>query len=144
MNQEKIIAIKNIVNSHYNIDINLTTRTEGFIKARAICYKILREECLMTYPKIGLCFRKNHATIMNALKQFPYMLLQYPQMKRDYHLILATWKGQADEYVELKPLQLKKELNDLREQNKMLNLCLIDVQEELKDIKNSIKFSCQE
>ncbi len=144
MDEEKVIAIKNIVNSHYNIDVQHTTRTEEYIKARAICYKILRDECLMNYSKIGLCFRKNHATVMNALKQFPYMLLQYPQMKRDYHLILATWRGEADEYIQMKPLQLKKELNDLREQNKMLNLSIINVQEELKNIKNNIKVQCQE
>ena len=65
-------------------------------------------------------------------------------MKKDFELILATWKGEADEYIEMKPLQLKKELNDLREQNKMLNLSLINVQEELKYIKKNIEVLCQE
>ena len=51
-------------------------------------------------------------------------------MRRDYELILATWKGEAHEYVELKPLKLKKELNDLREQNKLLNLSIINVQKQ--------------
>jgi hypothetical protein len=144
MDEEKVIAIKNIVNSHYNIDVSIRAKTDEYVKARAICYKILRDECYFSLKYIGLKFKRSHATVLHSLRAFPYMILQYPQMKKDFELILATWKGQADEYVELKPLQLKKELNDLREQNKMLNLSIINVQEELKNIKNNIKVQCQE
>jgi len=134
MNEEKVIAIKNIVNTHYNIDVSIRAKTDEHVKARAICYKILRDECFLTLTYIGLKFRRSHATVMHSLKGFPYMILQYPQMKKDFDLILSTWKGEADQYVEMKPLQLKKELNDLREQNKMLNLSLINVQEQLNKI----------
>ena len=127
MKEEKVKAIKNIVNSHYNIDVSSKIKTDKFIKARAICYKILRDECFFSLQYIGLKFGRSHATIIHSLKGFSILLIQYPQMRRDYELILATWKGEADEYVEIKPLQLKKELNDLREQNKMLNLSLTNV-----------------
>jgi len=130
MNREKVKALKKIVNTHYNLDVSIRAKTDEYVKARAICYKILRDECYFSLKYIGLKFRRSHATIIHALKGFPFMLIQYPQMKRDYELILATWKGEAYEYVELKPLQLKKELKDLREQNKLLNLSIINVQKE--------------
>ena len=140
MKEQKVIAIKNIVNTHYNIDVDLKIKTDEFIKARVICYKILREECLFSLQYIGLKFRRNHSTIIHALKGFSIMLIQYPQMKRDYELILATWRGEASEYEELKPLQIKKELFELREQNKLLNLLIINVQKEFKQLINK----CQE
>ncbi len=41
----------------------------------------------------------------------------------------------AQDYIELKPTELKKELKDLAEQNKMLNLSLINVQEQCEEIR---------
>ncbi len=144
MNQEKVKAIKQMINSHYEIDIDSKNRTYLYIKARALAYTLLREKCLMSYTAIGTAFRKNHATVLHAVKEFPFMRKFDAQLERDYKNIIILWEGEEGEYDELKPLQIKKELNELREQNKMLNLSLIDVQEELKNIKNRIKLSCQE
>ena len=77
MNKEQAQAIKNIVNSHLEIDVDLKTRKDLYVKGRAICYKILRDECLFTY---------------------------------DFD----------DDYLNLRPLQLKKEVNDLKCKNKTL------------------------
>jgi hypothetical protein len=139
MKIEKIKAIKNLVNSYYGIEVDRKVRTEVYVQARALAYTILRNECLMSYTFIGHGFKKNHATIMHAIKEFPYMMKFNKQLERDYHIILSRWHEEADEYDVLKPFQLKKELNNLREQNKMLNLSLINVQEELEKIKSNNK-----
>jgi hypothetical protein len=139
MNTEKIKAVKSIVNSYLDINVDNFNRKEATIQGRAICYKILRDECGLTLSFIGKNFNKNHATILHALKEFPYMLKFNKQLEKDFIEILALWEAEADEYTELDPLKLKKELQNLREQNKMLNLSLINVQEQLVKQQNRIK-----
>lgn len=138
MNQEKVKAIKQMINSHYEIDIDSKNRTYLYVKARALAYTLLREKCLMSYTSIGLSFRKNHATIMHAIKEFPFMRKFDPELERDYKNILCLWQGEEGEYEELKPLQIKKELKCLHEQNKMLNLSLNNVQEQLEELKKTL------
>ena len=43
MDRIKAEAIKNIVNTYYNIQVNSKIKTDRLVKARAICYKILKE-----------------------------------------------------------------------------------------------------
>lgn len=139
MDRLKVDAIKNIVNTYYNIQVNCKIKTDQLVKARAICYKILKEDCQMTYSFIGFSFRKNHATIIHALKEIEWMFKSDKQMEKDYHNIRALWVEEAADYVELKPTELKKQLNLLQEQNKMLNLSLIDVQERCEELLKHTK-----
>jgi regulator of replication initiation timing len=66
------------------------------------------------------------------------MLMADAQMKRNYTEIKLTWLGLTESYRELKPIEIKKELKYLREQNKMLNLSLNNVQEQLEKIKQTV------
>ena len=128
MKNEKTNALKKIVEEVCNVNLDLKTQKREHVNARAICYKILRDFELMSYHFIGKQFNKSHSTVLLCLRDFRYMLLSDAQMKRDYEGILAIWEGEAEEYVEIKPLEIKKQLKYLHEQNKLLNLSLIDVQ----------------
>jgi hypothetical protein len=139
MNQEKVKAIKNLISSHYEIDIEAKTKAYNYVKARAMAYTLLREKCLMSYTSIGLAFKKNHATILHAVKEFPYMRKWDKELERDYNDILVLWEGESGEYEDMKPLQLKKQLKYLDEQNKLLNLSLNNVHKELEEIKSIIQ-----
>ena len=139
MDQLKVKAIKNIVNTYFNINVDARNRSDRLVKARAICYKVLKEEYCMTYSFIAYSFQKNHATIMHAVKEIKWMFKSDKQMERDYHNILALWLEESADYVELKPTELKKQLNLLQEQNKMLNLSLIDVQEKCEELSKHAK-----
>jgi|TARA_R110001592_G_scaffold6573_1_gene35287 hypothetical protein len=151
MKNEKALAIKKIVEKVCGVDVDRKNRRREFINARAICYKILRDTELLSFNEIARNFNKHHSTILLCLKDFKYMLLSNAQMKRDYELTLATWEGQASNYEEIKPWVLKKELFDLREQNKLLSLSIINVQKEcdnrLKKFEEELKQllnKCQE
>ena len=148
MEDEKTNALKKIVEQVCGVNVDLKTRKREYINARAICYKILRDVELLSYNAIGRSFNKSHCTILLCVRDFKYMLLSDGQMKRDYEGILAIWKGITNEYIEIKPLEIKKQLKNLHEQNKLLNLSLIDVQErydkrlkELEDRLNNQKMS---
>ncbi len=92
MNHLKVQAIKNLVTSQTGLDLNSRYKTDALVKARAICYKILRDECLMSYKYIGDNFGKNHATIIHACKEFKWMLQSDRSMERMYHTVLSLWK----------------------------------------------------
>jgi len=137
MKDEKLNALKKIVQEVCKVNLNLTTRKRENVNARAICYKILRDVEFLSYHAIGKAFNKSHSTILLCLRDFKYMLLSDGQMKRNYEGIKALWEGVTEEYVEMKPMEIKKQLKYLDEQNKLLNLSLIDVQEKYdKRLKN--------
>ena len=103
INTQKTIALKNIVNSVLEVNVDLNKKTDEIVKARAICYKIMRDECYFTLKYIADQFGKNHATIMHSLKEFPYMMQYDKRLQRSYHQILGIWEQEADQYVELNP-----------------------------------------
>lgn len=76
---------------------------------------------------------------MHSLKEFPFMMKYDKGLQRAYHKILGIWEQEADQYVELNPTQLKKELKDLQEKNNLLNLSLLDVQEQLETVQRQHK-----
>lgn len=130
MNREKVKALKRIVEQVCNISLDVRTRKRKNINARAIAYKILRDTEYMSYNFIGREFNKNHATVLYSVKEFPYLILSDRQMERDYNEILSIWNQESGDYKELTPLKIKKDLKDLFEENKLLNLSLINVQKE--------------
>ena len=136
MNQEKVKALKKIVEQVCNISLDVRTRKRKNINARAIAYKILRDKEYMSYNFIGREFNKNHATILYSVKEFPYLILSDRQMERDYNKILSIWNQESGDYKELTPLEIKKQLNYLVEQNKLLNLSIINVQKQLNKIND--------
>jgi hypothetical protein len=130
MNREKVKALKRIVEQVCNISLDVRTRKRKNINARAIAYKILRDTEYMSYHFIGREFNKSHATVIYSVKEFPYLILSDRQMERDYNEILSIWNQEAGDYKELTPLKIKKDLKDLFEENKLLNLSIINVQKE--------------
>ena len=151
MNQEKVKALKNIVEQVCNVNLEWKTRKRKNINARAIAYKILRDTEYMSYHFIGREFNKSHATVLYSVKEFPYLILSDRQMERDYNEILSIWNQEAGDYKELTPSKIKKDLKNLFEQNKLLNLSIINVQKEcddkLKHMKEELKKllnKCQE
>jgi len=136
MNIQKVKAVKNLVRTETGADVDSRSKTDELVKARAMCYKILRDECYMTYSYIANSFNKNHATIIHALREFEWMLKSDKGMERIFISVINKWRQQKGDYEELNPYDLKKQLNNLAEQNKLLNLSLINVQEKCDALQN--------
>ena len=52
MVSEKVKAIKKLISSHYEIDIEAKTKAYNYVKARAMAYTLMREKCLMSYTSL--------------------------------------------------------------------------------------------
>ena len=142
MTEQQIKDLKRIIEDVCNVDFKLNSRKRKYINARAIGYEILRNKEHQSLQNIARYFNKTHCTVLYGLKNFKYMMLEDAQMKRNYQEVDREWSKLSDEYKDVHPLELKKQLNFLQEQNKMLNLSLIDVQEKneqrIKEVENKI------
>lgn len=136
-NSAKILALKAIVNSVLEVDVDSPRRLEDLIQARAVCYKIMRDDMYFTYNFIAKVFGKNHATVLHGYNEFPYMIKFNKTLEHNYHKIKALWHRESGEHEEFNPLQLKKEIKTLTEKNNLLNLSMIEVQAELKTLRKN-------
>jgi len=143
MTEQQIKDLKRIIEDVCKVDFKLRSRKRKYINARAIAYKILRKKEYQSLHTIARYFNKNHSTVLYGLKNFKYMVLDDAQMKRNYQEVERVWTSLSDEYKDLTPIKIKKHLKNLEEQNKMLNLSLIDVQKKfetrLKKIEDKLK-----
>ena len=142
MESLQVKTLKYIVNNTMNLNLDSPTREYKYIKARAICYKILREQNEMSYQSIGRFFSKTHATVIHAIREFDSMIAYDKEMKEDYQNILSVWLKPEDEkkeHVDALDLVIKidveKSLKELHKQNKMLSLGLLKVQEKLNKLQ---------
>jgi len=141
MESLEVKTLKYLVNNTMNVNVDMPTRKYRFIKARAICYKILREQNNMSYAMIGRFFSKTHGTIIHAIKEFDSMVAYDKAMEADYRNILNVWGKPLEaknKYVDALDLVIKidmqKSIKQLHKQNKILSLNLLKVQQQLDRI----------
>ena len=141
MKSLEVKTLKYLVNNTMNVNVDMPTRKYRYIKARAICYKILRDQNNMSYQSIARFFSKTHATIIHAIKEFDAMIKYDEQMGEDYNNILNVWGKPLDvknKHIDALDLVIKidmeKSLKHLHKQNKILSLNLLKVQNQLNKI----------
>ena len=141
MKSLEVKTLKYLVNNTMNVNVDMPTRKYRYIKARAICYKILRDQNNMSYQSIGRFFSKTHATIIHSIKEFDAMIKYDKQMEEDYNNIINVWGKPLDvknKHIDALDLVIKidmeKSLKHLHKQNKILSLNLLRVQEQLNKI----------
>jgi hypothetical protein len=127
------------VNQAFDINVDHRSRKADYIMARAICYKILKEQCSMTSTFIGRQFNKNHATILHSVQEFPWMLKADKGMEKTYRKILEKWLSRASELPDVNPVLLKKDIQKLEESNNLLNLALLEVKDQVEVLQKENK-----
>lgn len=88
-----------------------------------------------TYTHIGKAFNKNHATIVHAYNEFPYMIKFDRAMSHNYNTIKELWARESGEYENFEPLELKKNLKRLSEQYNLLTLHVEVLQSQMKSLQ---------
>jgi len=81
-------TIKGIVNEYFEINISNKSRQREYVDARGIYYNLSRELIPgATFEKIGKSVNLNHATVVNGMKQFNF-LLEYDKPTQNNYLTL--------------------------------------------------------
>lgn len=122
--RDKIITI---VGTELMIDVFTKNRKREIIEARAMCYYFLRENMNMPYQEIADVFDKNHASVIHAVKSFPYMMLANSQLATSYEnvrikvdsMTTKFSKKEKREFFLMKEVQkLRDKVNELRRELK--------------------------
>ena len=79
--------IKEIVEDFYKLKIDLKTRQRRYVEARAIYYKLLRDNSRMSLEAIGKTMNRDHATALHSLKNIKDWLEYDEQLRQDYETL---------------------------------------------------------
>ena len=127
--KKTLITLTRIVCSTFDIaEINTISRKTKFIYARAIIYSVMRNHLYMTYQAIGKVFNKNHATIIHATKELPFMLKYDKELNRKYIAILSEWLGEKIK----EPQTPENMIKNLQDENYLLNLEILRLTEKVQ------------
>ena len=115
------------------LDLLSNSRKEEYIEGRAIVYYILRHKLGMTYQQIAKVFNKNHATVLHALKEWPYMV--------KYNSQLDAKKDQVVDYIDENCTPDKDGRKDIKikaceDQIFLLNSKIKELKKELNELYN--------
>ena len=115
-------------------DIYSTSRQTHFVFARAIIFYLMRNNLFMTYVKIAKVFNKNHATIMHAVKQLPYMLKYDQDLQQKYNNIKLMWlENESHNFI-----SKENSLKNLTDRNNLLNLMVEEYKSHTQLLNNKL------
>jgi len=120
--------INEIVDQYFELKINTPTRKRPYIEARAVYYKLCREFTNLTLENIGWDFGKNHATVLNGIRQLDNWMNHDSRIKNNYKILKSKIFNieQEEEVIEineglvLRYATLKQQVKNLQEANQEL------------------------
>ena len=130
-----MIKFKKLVEQHFDLEINKKSRVFKYVFARACYYELCQKYTKNSLAKISSSVNKTHATVINALKELPYMLKsnilfsdQYTklQLKAEKLIVITKKKMDLNTLVNnynillINNDLLKKTVKNLRKRNKKL------------------------
>lgn len=88
-NKVEAESIKVLIEQEMEIDnIFKKTRRREYVDSRRILFYILRNNFLLTYFEIGRISKRDHATIIHAIKDFDYIIKADPILNGVYEKAL--------------------------------------------------------
>lgn len=117
-----------IVSNEFGCDITDNCRKEHYIAARAMCFFLLRKFLHLTYQQIGFVFNKNHATVLHAVNEWPYMVKYNADLELIYSKVFNIWTGKEDVNT---LLSCEDKIQHLQEQINLLTLQLAEAKKQL-------------
>lgn len=99
-----------------SVDVFAKHRKRYVVEARAMCYYFLRNNLNMSYQEIANKFEKNHASILHAVKSFPYMMLANDELAASYERVQVVVDSMTPKFSkrEKREFQLMREVEKLR------------------------------
>jgi hypothetical protein len=84
-NTQKIV--REIVEGYYKIDITDKTRRRPYVEARALYYKLLRDNTRLSMEQIGKGMNKDHSTVVYFIKQIDNWIEYDRGLRIDYEIL---------------------------------------------------------
>jgi len=110
--------IINFINTDLEIDITKKTKTNEYVFARTVYYKLAKEHTKLSLQEIGAAVNKDHCSVIHNLKNFKDAISR-PRLKRIYETFKEyPIKSERLEYTQAIQLneQLRTELINVKQQ----------------------------
>lgn len=95
-NEKTLKEIRKVVEQEFNLNINKKIRSNEYVYARAVYYKLCKVITQAPLADIGKTLNKNHATVLHGIRIFDSFLIQ----KVFYKTELSIYKKILDVYTE--------------------------------------------
>ena len=129
MNKE---TIKKLVEQYYELDITSQTRKRKYVEARAMYYRLVRDNTRLSLECIGKTVSRDHASVLHGVNTLSDWVETDPTIRGRYILLKNQLKemssiaskhnliSEVDQAVVLELTNLKNLHKELMEENKRL------------------------
>lgn len=129
MNKE---TIRKLVEQYYELDITSQTRKRKYVEARAMYYKLVRDNTRLSLEAIGKTVSRDHASVLHGVNTLSDWVETDPTIKGRYRLLKKQLQemssiaskhdliNEVDQAVVLELTNLRKSYRELLEENKTL------------------------
>lgn len=97
--------IKKRINDFFGIDIDEPTRIQKYVEARMIYYWLCFYFTNMNLSRIAKTVKKNHATVLHGIKNFPIFMETDKEFKEKFLAIYETLKEEVQKKTEQMSIQ---------------------------------------
>lgn len=116
-NKVEAESIKVLIEQEMEIDnIFKKTRRREYVDSRRILFYILRNNFLLTYFEIGRISKRDHATIIHAIKDFDYIIKADPILNGVYQKALERAEFITTYSPEARKEEIIKKIEQLNEE----------------------------
>jgi|SaaInl47_10m_RNA_FD_contig_41_1783690_length_2151_multi_7_in_0_out_0_2 chromosomal replication initiation ATPase DnaA len=116
-NKVEAESIKVLIEQEMEIDnIFKKTRRREYVDARRMLFYILRNNFLLTYFEIGRISKRDHATIIHAIKDFDYIIKADPILNGVYEKALEKAEFITTYSPEARKEEIIKKIEQLNEE----------------------------
>lgn len=84
--------LRSVVEEYYDLDLNLNTRQRIYVEARAIYFKILRDNTKMSLEAIAKTVNMNHASVLYCSRKLQDWIQYDSKIKNEYEIITARFE----------------------------------------------------
>ena len=93
--------VREVVEEHYHLDIKQPNRRRAYVEARAMYYKLLKDNFRYSYAAIGETMEKNHATVLHSCRQMDDWIQYDKEIELAYHDLTKKIRRAIDVDIEL-------------------------------------------
>jgi len=116
-NKVEAESIKILIEQEMEIEnIFKNTRRREYVDSRRILFYILRNNFLLTYFEIGRISKRDHATIIHAIKDFDYIIKADPILNGVYQKALERAEFITTYSPEARKEEIIKKIEQLNEE----------------------------
>lgn len=126
-----------VVEHYYQIKLNEKTRRFPYVEARAVYFKLVRDNSHLSFSKIGMPFGKDHATVLYLCNKIQDWMETDKNFLATFHLIQSAY----EKILDLKPKLVEEDLYNkiVEDKDYKIKNIILENQKQIERLKKEKK-----